>query len=314
MFKKYDVFWDQENQVYQVRTKTAIFTIEFDNNERKIAFNAILDTINDNQRIRLKALIKELKKEHREEIILVVLEKLRDYQLLSEEYFIDLAEYKGESLNQNELDSPKSILILGQSNLSKKLAQIIKVDSTYLLQSYTFGDALDKSILNSADFVVVDGHEWNPNFLKRLNKELVELKKPWLYMPGIEGSNIKVGPLFLGGELGCLNCYQKRVESNDNLFSYNQSYLKYLESGKKTAKPDYHPIYPYAISMLCNLAMSEIDKFFKNWTIPQSIGKLISMDLATYEVKEHHLLKIPHCGICKPSVQYNLAPWLEPIV
>lgn len=315
MLNNFDVFWDEKHQIYQIRTKTDIYAIEFDEVEKRAVFDAMILALNEKPNMSLKALMKSLQSAHGEHKILEVLNDLRDSGLLSNSYYADLAIYNNEARQEIQSTKDKSICIVGSSNLMKSIEQLFKQNKYKKVSLFSFDSLLksNKDIIQNQDFFVVDGHEWNPVQLDELNRVLVKAKKPWLYVKGIEGTEVKVGPIFLGGELGCYNCLQKRLNSNDELLAYNETYKNFLSKNGRSAQSDQLPNNEAALNILANLAYLEVNKYFEQWALPVTLGKYVSFDMVSYKSTEHHLLKIPYCEVCKPKLAYNLAPWLESV-
>lgn len=316
MLNQYDIFWDEDHNIYQIRTKTDIYAIEFDNPKKKYLFDDMVKLSREEEGIGLNKLIQQLEKNHDRFLILEVLDELKEYGLLTTDYFVDLAILTKEPNPNSDDPKQRKVLIIGEEHISTK------IQSTFSEEGFTNVDiqsidgylnASDYNFLANYDFFVVDGHNWNPVLLRSVNKALVKMKKPWLYLKGLEAAEIKIGPIFLGGELGCYDCLRKRIESNDELAPYNRNYLKYLENGNKTAQPDKIPLNSTAMNILASLTVSEVSKYFEQWALPETIGSYISFNVVSYKSETHKLLKIPYCETCRPKMNYNLAPWLEAV-
>ena len=316
MLNQYDIFWDEDHQIYQIRTKTDIYAIEFDNPQKKATFDAMVNLTRENEGMPLNKLIQSVEKNHEKFMIMEVLDELKEYGLLTMDYYVDLAILNKESNPVTDDPKLKRILLVGKDEICSNIKErfdLEKYTGVEYMSSEDYLQNTDKSFLNCYDFFVVDGHHWNPVLLKSINKELVKYKKPWLYLKGLEAAEIKIGPIFLGGELGCYDCLRKRIESNDELAAYNRNYLKHLEEHNKSGQPDKLPLYNNALSMMATLTVSEVSKYFEQWALPETIGAYISFNMVTYKTETHKLLKIPYCETCRPKMNYNLAPWLEAV-
>ena len=246
MLNDYDVFWDEEHKVFQVRTKTDVYAIEFESDEKKEVFEKMVVLTQEKKGLKLSKLVKALEEEYETFVIMEVLNELKEYSLLTQDYFIDLAIRQEDKAERPEDHTVKKILLIGEDNLNEKITETFKGQGYLNVASMTGEEYLElkeKSNLGDYDFFVVDGHNWNPVLLQTINKDLIELKKPWLYVKGLEGAEVKVGPIFLGGELGCYNCLRKRIESNDEIASYNNNYEQYLTNENRAGQPDKIPMY-----------------------------------------------------------------------
>lgn len=315
MLNNYNVFWDEDHQIYQVRTKTDVYAIEFDSDKKKELFAEMLKLSAKDTNISLAKLTRSLAKKYDDFLIMEILEELKEYGLLTAEYYADIA-IKNKDTTPPPVDQKdKKILIVGKGILKTK------IEAAFNDIDYSNVDCIEQEelsskgmdTLNGYDFYVVDGHHWNPVLLKKINKKLIQLSKPWLYIKGVEGAEIKIGPIFLGGELGCYNCLRKRIESNDDLRDYNNNYQNYLAHNNLTGEPDKLPYSNTALQMIASLAVSEVSKYFEQWTLPETIGQYISFNIVTYKTTQHKLLKIPYCQSCKPKLEYNISPWLESV-
>ena len=333
MFNDYDVFFDQANNCFQLRTKTNVYLIEFDDTEKSDIFGALVNMAKSNGAT-IDKMVRSLKKQHPEEKVIEVLVTLGDYGLIP----YDPA-YRGENgqngngqqtaeavtqqagnTGERQFSEEKIIAIFGESALTRELQQCIGDAGFRGVKQYPVErmcrdsdfSALD-DILDKTDFVVADGTEWNPVFLDQLNRRALEKNKPWMYAGGIEGRQIKFGPIFYGRETGCYYCLSQRIKSNHEHGSYLNSYEQHLTASRSSARPDGLPHATLFNRVIAALTTAEITKFFEHWHIPVTWRSYISMDISTYEVIKHHLLKVPYCDVCKPELLYNPAPWLESV-
>ncbi len=315
MLNQYDVFWDEDHNIYQVRTKTDVYALEFDSEDKKKLFERMVELISEKPDIKLNKLLSTLKGEYEEFMIMDILNELKEYGLLSMDYYVDLA-IKNKEPNNHEDHKEKKILIIGEDAMMDLLKNAFSAEgfeNVECINHKAYTEKENKVFLDNIDFCVVDGHNWNPVVLKSINKELIKRKKPWLYVKGLEGAEVKVGPIFLGGELGCYDCLRKRIQSNDELVPYNANYENYLIQNNKTGQPDKLPVYKSSLNILANIVVVEVSKYLEFWSVPETIGNYISLNMVTYQTASHTLLKIPYCESCKPEIEYNLAPWLESV-
>jgi len=320
MLKDYDIFYDKENQCYQVRTKSNVFVIEFDDDLKYKVFEFIINNTDSSN----KSLAKNLLKEFDKAIVTDVFHNLNEYGLLSETESSFIKETFGiQKSNENNYEhcqilSNHDIVIIGKGGLSDKIKEslsALSLDFINKINIDTIKDDYDTitDIVINHDFLVFDSTHWNPSILERFNNIALKHNKPWLYIGGLEEYQYKIGPIFSGKETGCYNCLIKRIKSNHDHISYFNSYEHYLKENGKSSKPDsmlYKDLYEGIIARIVAL---EISKFIQFWTTPQVWKSFISFNVLDYTIKKHDLLKVPYCEICKPKVKFNPAPWLEPI-
>lgn len=331
MFKDYDVFFDQPNNCFQLRTKTNVYLIEFDDIEKSNIFGVLVDMAKTSGAT-IDKIVRSLKKQYPEEKVMEVFATLGDYGLIPydpsyrngngqngnghEEAGAQKAAYAAEQ----QFSEEKKVALFGETPLTRELQQCITDAGFKGVKQYAI-DKLCKDndcsaledIIDKSDFMVADGTEWSPFFLDQLNRLALGKNKPWMYIGGIEGRQIKFGPIFYGKETGCYQCLSQRIKSNHEHGSYLDSYEQYLNALRSSSKPDDSPHAVLFYRVIASLATAEITKFFEHWHIPVTWRSYISMDISTYEVIKHHLLKVPFCDVCKPELLYNPAPWLESV-
>ena len=322
MFSDYDVFFDDSNQCYQVRTKMNTFVLDFDDEIKKEVFEKLLVT----PKSKLALIHEKLTKEYEESKVLDVFNTLNEFGLLPpEEYACLVNPSENEQATEGEFSQGlKSIndfnlLIISQGAFGDSLKELLikeEVKNIKLISQEDFAnqsdEALDETISNM-DFCFMDSSNWNPVALSRLNTFSLKHHKPWLHIGGLEEINLKIGPLFLGDETGCYDCFSMRSKSNYEHVDFLNEYEKHLRVSKKSSKQDVfiHENSMYAI--LANYAFLEFTKFAQMWYVPSTWKKLITINALSFETQSHDLLKVPFCETCNQKQQFNPAPWLEPI-
>jgi thiazole/oxazole-forming peptide maturase SagC family component len=328
MLKDYDVFFDESNSCYQVRSKTNSFALEFDSDATNEVFKELVSINKEKDTTLLSTYNQLIKSGFLKEHVIEVLNGLNEYGIIP---LYEVME-SGIEFNSNNTTSnytgnylkaeTSSILIVGESELSKVLLKEFGVYTFKTLEHKTYVHLLssiakgnDKFIeeIREYDFIVVDANQWNPYFMNVFNETMVKLQKPWLYIGGVEEASIKVGPIFFGRETGCYNCMLKRLKSNNEYANYFETYENYLKSKQISSKSDQLPHMPVLYNLISNYALLEILKFLEGWAVPILWKGLLTINIFNYETEKHTLLKVPYCEVCKPNVKYNIAPWLESI-
>lgn len=326
MFNKVDIFYDEANRCYQVRTKASCYVIEFDDPAKTAIFEALIDQLRDDNS-QVLPVARKLRKQHDPDQVIEVLATLNDHELVPYEQRREVEEFTGrkspdadasEEAAAADSCSTASILVLGDGDLAIKVATKLRDDYREVKhQVYADFPARKQEILEEKmeqyDFFVLDGSRWNPEFTERFNRLALKYNKPWLYVGGVEEINIKVGPIFYGKETGCYNCLVKRIKSNVEHLTYFNGYEDYLRRNGVSGQPDQLPQNDLYLDLAANVAALEIGKFFNLWAVPSTWKAFISINALDYSTSKHNLLKIPFCEVCKPELVYNPAPWLEPI-
>ena len=314
------------DEQYQVRTRNELYTVTFDEPEKRAIFEAIKERYKKPKNgfsLLPNRWLKKLEKDYGKDRVMTVLEELRDFNLLPSALYKYLE--PGAQGVSEEREAPYE---LSQVNLGligadavlqlfEKQAQPIKFKSiTKLSTENPFSKQQLEDFLRGVDFFIAEASAWNPTQFKVINKVALALKKPWLYIEGLNLDKVKVGPIFYGKETGCYNCLIKRIKSNKDgdVLACDKIYEDYLEQTGEPAKQDY-ALYPESLihSTTGALALMEVIKFFKYWSVPALWRNYIVLDVNSLQVTTHRLLKVPTCEVCKPKLEYNSSPWLESI-
>lgn len=335
MFEKFDVFFDKDNRCYQIRTKTESYIIEFDDQEKSSIFNSLVSLVNENNSIQkaFNTLIKEYKKAK----VVNVLNTLNDFGLLAPEIsneIIAVTSNYSENKTTKETKTKESnnsytndiqvladikLLIIGNSELAEAIYKDFENkqfnDCKYVSTDTYSRFSLEEMIaaIEQFDFIILESTSWNPLVTELLNKAALKANKPWIYVAGIEEYHLKIGPLFYGNETGCYSCLVKRIKSNHRYAEYLNSYENYLKESLKSSKPDTFIYSDTYHNIIISYLYLEISKFFEMWAVPLTWRGYISISAVDFSLEKHDLLKVPFCEDCKPQLEYNPAPWLEPI-
>ena len=320
MLQNFDVFKDETNHCFQLRTKTDSYILEFDDPEKEAIFLKIVAIITKESAIVLKKIKAQLIPKYAEPKVIEVLKILDENGLLSFTISASL-QYQDVRTNitQNKIEESGAnnaiLTIVGKGELAQSLFKVAKEQTFKNVNLNSYQTLFDKveieATVKRSDFLIVDGNEWSPYHVELINEYALKYTKPWLYVSGIEGVSIKVGPLFYGKETGCYNCLISRIKSNNDYPAFLDSYENYLRGSKKSAKPDILPNSDLMYNALSNLALLEVMKFFQEWSLPVTWKTVLSFDVIGFTMTKHQLLKKPFCEVCKPTLEYNPAPWLE---
>ncbi len=315
MLESFDIFKDKTHNCYQLRTKTNSYTLDFDDNEKESIFLTIVEVTKKNPNILLSQIKHKVGQRFKNENkIIEVLKILNDYRLLSHKLSGELEPQKQEqyTVEKNRLEH-YALSIIGEGKLTAKMNQEIKKLPFKSVKSYDLKKLELKSIIERSDFIIFDASKWSPYHAEELNKLAIKYNKPWLYVGGLEGISIKIGPLFYGNETGCYNCLISRLKSNHDYPAFLVSYENHLRENKIGSATDRFPNEDTAHNIAVFFIIAEIQKFIENWALPITWRTILEMNYITFDTTKHTLLKKPYCEICKPELKYNIAPWLEPI-
>jgi thiazole/oxazole-forming peptide maturase SagC family component len=318
MIINFDIFKDNKQNCYQLRTKTDSYTLEFDDKEREDIFLNIVSQLNQKNDLTLQKLKQKVQTKTNESKVIDVLNTLDKHHFLSSEISKELMGKDKKSENKYSSDVKKIsdfvLSIFGQGELTNKISTQANSENFKNVKTHLYSDKLDmQKIVLESDFIIIDANEWSPFHIELINKFALKHNKPWLYVGGIEGTSIKIGPLFYGKETGCYNCLISRIKSNHEHPAFLISYEDYLKRNKQSSKPDIIPSSDIIHNIIANLTLLEVVKFIETWSLPITWRSMISFDITNLTSLKHTLLKKPFCEVCKPKLEYNPSPWLEAI-
>ncbi|TXF87110.1 TOMM precursor leader peptide-binding protein [Neolewinella aurantiaca] len=313
----YDIIKDDVNDVFQVRTKANVFLISFDDPEKQELFAVFCDLVKGNK-VSYQKIYRELTSRYAEDKVLDVLSELKEYELLPQEINQLAFDETGitEEATAYLARFKKSILFIGGDKLGVPFVEKAKREGytsvSHLNRKNCDFEAIEAGMA-AADFIIVDGYEYNPSLLKLINELAIRLDKPWLLVGGIEGTELNVGPMFYAKETGCYECLHRRRLSQDEGLAFNQVYHQHLEDKELTGQPDQFIDNGILIDLTLNYVFIEMSKYLAEWSVPETWKAMLLIDLFSYKMRKHHLLKVPYCESCNPQVRHNLAPWLEAV-
>lgn len=313
MLANYDIFKDEDNGCYQIRSKTSTYAIVFDEEISEAIFLRIVELSSQDKRFNLQKIRKNLLGTFEEDKVLSVLNNLREAGLIPD----DIHTCTGEDLSEFRSIGDISLAIIGVGSLTKALKSVCETEKfkTISVVEYTIKNFEEKilQVFNEHDFVIVDANQWSPFHLEIINDTAVKQNKPWLYISGVNESNIEIGPLFYGKETGCYNCLISRIKSNHAHPQYLTSYENYLRGLKRPSISNELHYDGIIYSLIANFAIYEVVKFIEGWALPITWQSIVTFNLYNYESTIHMLLKKPLCEVCKPNIKYNPSPWLDKI-
>ncbi|RCW21181.1 TOMM precursor leader peptide-binding protein [Marinilabilia salmonicolor] len=322
LLNKYDLFFDKENNVYQIRTKSDAITIEFTDQEKESIFNSIVKLYERKEFLTFQQLQEKLITNFQKDKIIDVIQELRECSILTEENFEEAPEAKKTDspfslylpLGENKSLFDIKIGFFGEPILGKKINEKA---TDYGYHEFNILDIHKKatekevySLFQLNDFIIVDSSSWNPHMMEFINEIALEENKPWILYDGkIDLANISIGPIFHGRETGCYDCYRSRIRSNDEFSSYTDAYENYLKDRKANSKIEAIP--NVIKDIIASIIIMDVSKYLGGWYPPETWRSCLIFNIHNYQISKHHFLKAPICNKCKPSLDYNPSPWLE---
>lgn len=317
--KNLDIFYDEQNNVYQVRTKNDTLIFEFVNKEEERIFLTIIKLYEQADTYSFDALRKELRQFEYEQVLDVV-QELKMCGFLNAANFTETdALESGASFSYSSwagitaMPSLCHLCFIGHSRLGKcfrSKALQFGYENLRIIETPT--DKLTRAIIDSiaceSDFVVMDAYYWNPRVLSEFNETMLLHKKPWLYVDGmIDDLNYSIGPIFHGEETGCYECMQSRIAGNDVNNSYTQSYKKYLiREGAFSKNKECSLLIE---DILASMILLDINKYIFGTGVPETWKNVLLFNTTDYSLSKQYFLKNPLCDTCNPKLPFAYSPW-----
>ncbi len=321
MKNRYDIFYDSDNSVYQVRTKNNCVVIDFsgDDGVMEEIFKAIIELYNKQEFYTYSQISNILNKRFSCEKIYDVVNELIECGLLNNDNFEDsnnTFNFQQFQIASAFVNLDLTIGIIGESTFTQLIKSKLKnnglnnvlvLDSSKNISERELNDFVSRS-----GFIVHDQIIFNPNLTKALNQCALDSDKPWLLTEGpIDGLYFSIGPIFHGKTTGCYECYLKRILSNDANASFSSKYIEYLSKHDINAKFD--PISNLVLDMTSSIIVFDLLKFLTNNGIPQTWRNVLLFNSNTYNIEKHYFLKAPVCTVCNPQLAYTPSVWQEKI-
>jgi ribosomal protein S12 methylthiotransferase accessory factor len=150
----------------------------------------------------------------------------------------------------------------------------------------------------SADFEVVVTDDYQRAELEALNTAALQAGRPWLLIKPV-GHELWIGPLFVPGETGCHSCLTSRLARNRPVHRFAAEKNEPAEPPAAARAGN-----PASIGAACRLAAVEAAKFIAGAKDGLQ-GKVLSLDLRTWNAVRHELLKHPACPACGAADQLD---------
>ena len=319
MLHELDIFKNSETGDYQIRNKSVVFSLGFDDSEQEQIFIEVVELVKEESNHSMEKLRDQLFEKFesiRQSKVLDVLDGLFQNDLLPVKLPANNSQNKSTVIKRSGFSVPiekAKIAIIGDSELRNYIANKAQSNLFKEVKAFKFDEISVDEIFDNYHMIVVDNTCWNPYYLELINNKALEVGKPWLHVGGIDDGSMKLGPLFFGKETGCYNCLISRIKSNQDEIELFNDYETYLRKNKQSSKADSFSHSTILLDMLSNMVAMELVKFFEGWSLPIVWKRVLKMDIVKYNISKHELLKKPYCEVCKPELLYNTAPWLEAI-
>ena len=153
----------------------------------------------------------------------------------------------------------------------------------------------------TADFEVVLTDDYLRAELEDINAASLRAGRPWLLVKPV-GYELWLGPLYVPGKTGCHRCLSQRL-------ALNQPVRRFVadKTGLAGAYPAIRAAVPASVSAACQIAALEVAKFIAGAKDGLE-GKVLSLNVRTWNATSHDLLKHPACPACGEPETTKAAP------
>ena len=140
------------------------------------------------------------------------------------------------------------------------------------------------------DIVLTDS-AWRDE-LRKCNAEALRSGRPWLLVKPT-GRQVWIGPLFRPGKTGCFECLVQRLRANCPVTAY----LEGRNGHAGAISPD-RAVTPATLQVACGLAANAVASWIVRGELPELDGKLQTLDVPTWRMQVHALVRLPFCPAC----------------
>jgi ribosomal protein S12 methylthiotransferase accessory factor len=167
-----------------------------------------------------------------------------------------------------------------------------EMDSARLCRALAnFGMSVTEEENVDVDFEAVVTDDYLRLELDALNAASLQAGRPWLLVKPV-GHEPWVGPLFIPYKTGCHTCLTRQL-------ARNRPVHRFVTEKTKLSEPPYIPIAATeaTLSAVCQLAAVEVAKFIAGAKEGLE-GRVLSLDVRTWNTMSHSLLRHPNCVAC----------------
>jgi ribosomal protein S12 methylthiotransferase accessory factor len=227
---------------------------------------------------------------------------LRGYATAAQVYYtLAQLEKKGYLAEVDGAFPPGEVALLSIQDIDPALAARRLADTAVAVRAFGDVDAEPfRALLRSlrlrleepGDLGVVLTDSYQRDALEVCNREALRDGRPWLVVKPV-GCQIWVGPLFRPGLTGCWECLAQRLRANYPVAGYLQS-----KNGHGGALPIDRSQTPATLAVAWGLAATAVANWVARGELPALEGKVQTLDLLSYQIQSHSLVRQPYCPVC----------------
>jgi ribosomal protein S12 methylthiotransferase accessory factor len=149
--------------------------------------------------------------------------------------------------------------------------------------------------------VVLTDSPWRRE-LRDCNAAALRDGRPWLLVKPT-GRQVWVGPLFRPGQTGCWECLVRRLEANCPVAAFLQG-----RNGHAGAFVQDRAATPATVQVAWGLAANAVASWVVRGELPDLDGKLQTLDVPTWRLQSHTLVRLPFCPACAAGEERPFRP------
>jgi ribosomal protein S12 methylthiotransferase accessory factor len=157
-----------------------------------------------------------------------------------------------------------------------------------------------------ADVVLTDSYLRGD--LRTWNAEALRGGRPWLLVKPL-GRQVWMGPLFHPGKTGCWECLAQRLQANSPIATYLQG-----RNGHTGAVANDRACTPATLQVAWGLAANAVASWIVRGELPELNGKVQTLDVPTWRLQRHTLIRLPFCPACGPREDQAVRPYRAPVL
>jgi ribosomal protein S12 methylthiotransferase accessory factor len=138
--------------------------------------------------------------------------------------------------------------------------------------------------------------------LRDCNATALREGRPWLLVKPA-GRQVWVGPLFRPGKTGCWECLAQRLRANFPVAAYLQG-----RNGHAGAVVQDRAATPATSQVGWGLAANAVASWVVRGELPELEGKLQTLDVPTFRLQTHTLIRLPFCPACGAGGSRSFQP------
>jgi ribosomal protein S12 methylthiotransferase accessory factor len=158
----------------------------------------------------------------------------------------------------------------------------------------------------AADVVLTDSYLRGE--LQTCNAEALRSGRPWLLVKPV-GRQVWIGPLFRPGKTGCLECLAQRLRASSPITTYLQE-----RNGHTAAVVEDRACTPATWQVAAGLAANAVASWVVRGELPELEGKVQTLDVPTWRLQTHALIRLPFCPACGQRGHEGARPFLPPVL